>query len=163
MDRHQQTDLSNWLHSPRRKPLIVRGARQVGKSTLVELLAKEEGRSLSTVNLERHPDLGEVFASNDPSAIVNLLQSTLDTPLSADGILFLDEIQAAPAAIASLRYFLEEMPHLPVVAAGPQGEIQQHLATRPECNASPRYRPAGDGPGGRQGDAQRLFQPAIAG
>ena len=133
MDRHQLTDLSDWLHSPRRKPLIIRGARQVGKSTLVELLAKEEGRGLSTVNLERHPDLGQVFASNDPSAIVNLLQSTLDTPFSADGLLFLDEIQAAPAAIASLRYFLEEMPHLPVVAAGSLMEftLAEHTFSMP--------------------------------
>ncbi len=118
MDRHQSTDLSAWLHARRRKPLIIRGARQVGKSTLVELLAQEEGRSLSTVNLERHPYLSEVFAGNDPLAIVNMLHSILDTPLSAEGILFLDEIQAVPAAIASLRYFLEEMPRLPVLAAG---------------------------------------------
>ena len=118
MDRHQSIDLSTWLHSRRRKPLVIRGARQVGKSTLVELLAKEEGRSLSAINLERHPYLGEAFASNDPLAIVNMLHSILDAPLSAEGILFLDEIQAVPAAIASLRYFLEEMPRLPVMAAG---------------------------------------------
>ncbi len=85
---------------------------------MVELLAQEAGRGLSAVNLERHPDLGQAFASNDPLAIVNLLQSALDAPLSAGGILFLDEIQAVPAAIASLRYFLEEMPRLPILAAG---------------------------------------------
>lgn len=65
MDRHQLTDLRNWLASPRRKPLIIRGARQVGKSTLVELFAKAEDRSLSVVNLERHRDLAGVFATND--------------------------------------------------------------------------------------------------
>ena len=118
MDRHQTADLRTWLHAARRKPLVVRGARQVGKSTLVELFAEGEGRGLRTVNLERHPGLDDAFASNDPRAIVNLLDSLVDTPLPPDGILFLDEIQAVPAAIASLRYFLEEMPELPVVAAG---------------------------------------------
>ncbi len=117
MDRHQSTDLRTWLHSRRRKPLVIRGARQVGKSTLVELLAKQEGSSLSAINLERHPHLGEVFACNDPKAILDMLHSALDTPLSAEGILFLDEIQAVPAAIASLRYFFEEMPQQPVIAA----------------------------------------------
>lgn len=118
MDRHQRADLSNWLQSPRRKPLIVRGARQVGKSTLVELFAKEEGRDLRVVNLERYPDIAAVFRSNDPTAILNRLDTLADAPLTPHGILFLDEIQAAPAAIASLRYFFEELPDQPVVAAG---------------------------------------------
>ncbi len=118
MDRHQTADLRTWLQSPRRKPLVIRGARQVGKSTLVERFAEAEGRGLSTINLERHPGLDETFASNDPVAIMNLLGSIVGAPSTPDGILFLDEIQAVPAAIASLRYFLEELPALPVVAAG---------------------------------------------
>ncbi|MYJ75555.1 MAG: AAA family ATPase, partial [Gammaproteobacteria bacterium] len=118
MERHQLADLSNWLRSPRRKPLIVRGARQVGKSTMVELFAEGKGRDLRVVNLERHPDLADVFASNDPRAILNRLDTLAEAPLSERGILFLDEIQAAAAAIASLRYFFEELPDQPVVAAG---------------------------------------------
>lgn len=118
MDRLQLADLRNWLHTPRRKPLIVRGARQVGKSTLVELFAKDQQRDLRVVNLERHPDLANVFTSNDPTAILNRLDALADAPLAPPGILFLDEIQSAPAAIASLRYFFEELPERPVVAAG---------------------------------------------
>ena len=118
MDRHQFAELRTWLHSTRRKPLIVRGARQVGKSTMVELFAKEERRDLRVVNLERHLDLAGVFASNDPTAILNRLDTLAEAPLAEQGILFLDEIQSAPAAIASLRYFFEELPDQPVVAAG---------------------------------------------
>lgn len=118
MDRHQFAELRNWLHSTRRKPLIIRGARQVGKSTMVELFAEEEQRDLRVVNLERHLDLAGVFASNDPTAILNRLDTLADAPLTRQGILFLDEIQSAPAAIASLRYFFEELPDQPVVAAG---------------------------------------------
>ena len=84
----------------------------------MERFAEAEGRGLSTINLERHPGLDETFASNDPVAIMNLLGSIVGAPSTPDDILFLDEIQAVPAAIASLRYFLEELPALPVVAAG---------------------------------------------
>ena len=118
MERHQLPDLGTWLRVPGRKPLVVRGARQVGKSTLVELFAKAEGRQLSVVNLERHPDIADVFASNDPTVILNVLNTVADVPLSDQSVLFLDEIQAVPAAIASLRYFFEEQPQIPVVAAG---------------------------------------------
>ena len=122
MDRYQTADLRTWLHAARRKPLVVRGARQVGKSTLVELFAEGEGRGLRTVNLERHPGLDDAFASNDPRAIVggggtcSTVSSTPRCPRM--GSCSLTRFQAVPAAIASLRYFLEEMPELPVVAAG---------------------------------------------
>ena len=67
MHRDQFKFLDNWLAGPNRKPLIVRGARQVGKSTLVRLFAERCGRPLVEVNLERHPDLGPAFARNDPA------------------------------------------------------------------------------------------------
>ena len=85
---------------------------------MVELFAEAEGRDLGVVNLERHRDLAGMFASNDPTAILNRLDTLADAPLSEGGILFLDEIQSAPAAIACLRYFLEELPEQPIVAAG---------------------------------------------
>ena len=119
MYRHQQRHLKEWLHRPRRKPLVLRGARQVGKSTLVELFCESEaGRDLVTVNLERHPHLAEAFATNDPATILNLVSTVSGKPVSDRSILFIDEIQAVPRAIASLRYFFEDMPHRPVVAAG---------------------------------------------
>jgi len=119
MYRHQLRYLREWLHRPRRKPLVVRGARQVGKSTLVELFCEAEtGRDLVTVNLERHPHLAQAFATNDPATILNLVGAVSDSPVSERSILFFDEIQAAPSAFASLRYFFEDMPERPVVAAG---------------------------------------------
>ena len=119
MYRHQQRHLKEWLHRPRRKPLVLRGARQVGKSTLVELFCESEAdRDLVTVNLERHPHLAEAFATNDPATILNLVSTVSGRPVSDRSILFIDEIQAVPRAFASLRYFFEDMPHRPVVAAG---------------------------------------------
>ena len=110
--------MQEWLQRPGRKPLILRGARQVGKSTLVRLFCDAADRDLLTVNLERHPDLAETFASNDPAAVLDVIEAVSDRSRSERTILFLDEIQAAPSAFAALRYFFEEVPELPVVAAG---------------------------------------------
>ena len=119
MYRHQLRNLREWLHRTRRKPLVLRGARQVGKSTLVELFCESESdRDLVTVNLERHPHLSQAFASNDPATILNLVEAVSGTPLSDRSILFLDEVQPAPSAFASLRYFFEDMSERPVLAAG---------------------------------------------
>ena len=121
MHRHQQQRLQEWLHHPRRKPLVIRGARQVGKSTLVELFCESAGRDLVAVDLERHSDLAAAFAGpagKDPAALLHLIEMVADKPLTERSLIFLDEIQAAPQALAALRYFLEERPGLPVVAAG---------------------------------------------
>lgn len=119
MHRDQFRFLDDWLAAPNRKPLIVRGARQVGKSTLVRLFAERCGRPLVEVNLERHPDLGPAFARNDPAYLLNVLEALPGVgPISPDNLLFLDEIQAVPESVPALRYFREDMPELPVLAAG---------------------------------------------
>ncbi len=119
MHRHRLQHMQEWLHRATRKPLVLRGARQVGKSTLVRLFCEAESdRDLLTVNLERHPHLADTFAGNDPASVLNVIEAVSDQPLSERTVLFLDEIQAAPSAFVSLRYFLEEMPALPIVAAG---------------------------------------------
>jgi predicted AAA+ superfamily ATPase len=105
--------------NPRRKPLIIRGARQVGKSTLVRLFAEQKRLSLTEVNLERHLGLDDAFKSKDPHQNVNQIEALPNArPILTNSVLFLDEIQAAPDAIPSLRYFYEDMSELPVVAAG---------------------------------------------
>ena len=121
MHRRQLDTLKDWLRSPYRKPLVIRGARQVGKSTLVELLAGEDDvdADLFTVNLERYPQLAQAFNGSNPREMLNLMQALTGAPALSDRtMLFLDEIQAAPAAFSMLRYFLEDMPGLPVIAAG---------------------------------------------
>ena len=119
MDRRQFTRLDDWLARPDRKPLVLRGARQVGKSTLVRLFAERCRRPLAEVNLERHRDLGPVFARNDPAYLLDVLDALPGVgPVGEDGVLFLDEIQAVPEAIGALRYLREDMGDLPVLAAG---------------------------------------------
>ncbi len=119
MIRDQLKTLERWLQKTNRKPLIIRGARQVGKSTLVELFAKQQSSSLSLINLERHLDLKPTFISNDPNKIINILELLPKiSPITSNSLLFLDEIQAIPEAIPALRYFYEDIPELPLLAAG---------------------------------------------
>ena len=119
MYRHQLQYLNKWLQKKNRKPLIVRGARQVGKSTLVELFAQQGNGNLYNVNLERYPELNEAFASKDPDKIMAQLAFLPNMPESDENLLlFLDEIQSVPEAIPALRYFYEDKPELPVLSAG---------------------------------------------
>lgn len=119
MRRNAEDWLKAWVGSERRKPLILRGARQVGKSTLVRQTAQAMGLPLWEANLERHPQLISTFQTMDVEKILLELGLALRCPVGkGKGILFLDEIQAIPQALAALRYFHEERPDLPVVAAG---------------------------------------------
>lgn len=120
MKRHAEKRLGEWFENPKRKPLVIRGARQVGKSTLVRQFAEENRLIFHEVNLERHPRLTDVFFGHDTHRILKELEFICQKgPINKPGsILFLDEIQSVPIAIQTLRYFYEDYPELPVVAAG---------------------------------------------
>jgi predicted AAA+ superfamily ATPase len=119
MQRQQIQFLNTWLHNKNRKPLVIRGARQVGKSTLVELFARQNKQILHTVNLERYPELSDVFAGKNPEHIIRQIEFLPNMgDISNDALLFLDEIQAVPEAIPALRYFYEDIPEFPVISAG---------------------------------------------
>lgn len=119
MYRHQLQNLDNWFKSRNRKPLVIRGARQVGKSTLVELFANKYGKDLLNVNLERYPELSDVFDTKDPNQIIQQIEFLPGMQrINQNALLFLDEIQSVPEAIPALRYFYEDKPPLPVLGAG---------------------------------------------
>lgn len=120
IQRHALADLQRWIEKPGRKPLILRGARQVGKSTLVREFAVGSGLPLWEVNLEKHKSLDKVFKTLDTSLILQELCLAINQSGigKGKGILFLDEIQETPYALASLRYFFEERPDLAIIAAG---------------------------------------------
>jgi len=119
MKRTVAAALDDWLRAPDRKPLVLRGARQVGKTWLVRDLAARSGRELAEVNFERDPSFARYFRTNDAAAILGELSLALDRDISPGrSLLFLDEIQAAAPVFGKLRWFYEEVPSLPVVAAG---------------------------------------------
>ena len=119
LERFSDNYLKSWYQKKRRKPLVIRGARQVGKSTLVRRFANNNGLILNEINLEQHLYLDNIFKSLDLDAIIKELEALVGRRiLSRDAVLFLDEIQATPHAIQALRYFYENKPELPVISAG---------------------------------------------
>jgi len=119
MKRTILEDMKHWLRQPNRKPMVLRGARQVGKTWLVRALAKEANKQLIELNFERQRNLVVHFESNEPKQILLHLESVFNQSIHPDTtILFLDEIQAAPELLEKLRWFYELMPELAVVATG---------------------------------------------
>ncbi len=102
-----------------RKPLIVRGARQIGKTHIIREFGEKYYERFITVDFEEHPELIGLFLTNDVLRIRQDIEVFFNTKL-IDGktLLFLDEVQLAPKAIAVLRYFYEKMPEVDVIAAG---------------------------------------------
>ena len=119
MLRHVSKDIEQWASSENPRPLVLHGARQTGKSWLISNLRPHADSDVAVVNLERDPGLAVAFASNHPQTIVAELEAHLRRSIRPGRtVLFLDEIQQAPALLAKLRWFAEEMPALHVVAAG---------------------------------------------
>jgi predicted AAA+ superfamily ATPase len=111
--------LRKWLFSSRRKPLVIRGARQVGKTWIVRHLAESENMHLVEFNFEKTPKFAALFESNNPQEIVKRIEENFSLRIDPKNtILFLDEIQAKPELFAKLRWFYEDMPQLAVVATG---------------------------------------------
>ncbi|HDJ29037.1 MAG TPA: nuclease, partial [Proteobacteria bacterium] len=121
MKRFIVEKLLSWSNDPRRKPLILRGARQVGKTWAVKEFAKQQfqGR-IHLVDFEKHPDLHKIFAPNlDTKRILSELELFFNRTITpGEDLLFFDEIQSCPRAIMALRYFFEDLPDLSVIAAG---------------------------------------------
>ena len=120
MHRLVSGNLREWKDSPSRKPLILRGARQVGKTYSLQEFGRGHFSSAFTFNFETTPDLAQVFKKDlDPNRIIEELGLTVRKKIdpTTDLIIF-DEIQACSQALTSLKYFAEICPNQAVCAAG---------------------------------------------
>ena len=119
MRRRIYSYLRKWKDSNSRKPLLVRGARQVGKSYVIKEFAKEF-KYFAEVNFELLPELIKIFDSDlHPEVLIPKISAAVKCRIEpGKTLLFLDEIQKCPQAVTSLRYFYELMPELHVIAAG---------------------------------------------
>jgi predicted AAA+ superfamily ATPase len=117
MKRKAEDILGRWFSSQKRKPLIVRGARQVGKSTLIRQFAQNMDQDLLEINLEQHSS-PFIWESMQADTICKEIEFALNQRFTEKTILFIDEIQACPQAIQALRYIAEGRPEVPVIAAG---------------------------------------------
>lgn len=122
--------LRQWRNNPRRKPLVLRGARQVGKTTLVEEFGREFDSFIS-LNLEREDsELFRRFSNVNDIWQYLCLKNHIVQDKSKTVLLFIDEIQEEPKAVAMLRYFYEELPWVYVIAAGSRlhSLMKQHVS-----------------------------------
>ncbi len=111
--------LQEWKNEKNRRPLLIRGARQIGKTFLLNAFGNNEFKSFISLNFERNPEYKEIFTTYNPLEIIERI--TLFTGKKVkegESLIFLDEIQDCPKAIMALRYFYEEMPDLHIVGAG---------------------------------------------
>ena len=119
MERDIYSILKQWKSSNERRPLLIRGARQTGKTFIVKEFGKKEFNDQIYINFERNPEYRDIFDTFLPLEIIEKISLfTSKTPIQGKTLLFLDEIQDCPKAIVSLRYFFEELPGLHIIGAG---------------------------------------------
>jgi len=119
VNRTAQAYLVEWKQRDRRKPLVVRGARQVGKSYLVEDFAKREFSTRLTINAEQDRLFLRRIVHESSARMLQLMELEYGRRLiPGESLIFFDEIQAMPELFARLRYFYEEIPELHMIAAG---------------------------------------------
>lgn len=114
-----------WYYKKRRKPLVIRGARQVGKTVAVTLFGEKNFKEIITLNLEKEENLSMFQRMMPISDLIQLIQlKTGKKIIPGSTLLFIDEIQNSQIAMTQMRYFFEEFPDLHVMAAGSLLEIK---------------------------------------
>ena len=120
MKRRVEKDFADWQGRKDRKPLIVRGARQVGKTYSIRDFGRSRFKTTMVVDLERQRTFHAIFSGDlSPAVMLPQLEALgRQRIVPGETLLFLDEIQACPRAVMALRYFQEQLPELHVIAAG---------------------------------------------
>lgn len=120
MKRKIEQKLLAWKNSSNRKPLLVYGARQVGKTYILKKFGADHYKKLVYINLELEKDVAEIFKKSlAPSKILPMLELIKNVSITSDDtLLFFDEIQVCEEALTCLKYFAEESPEYHIVAAG---------------------------------------------
>ncbi|MDR2556877.1 MAG: AAA family ATPase, partial [Bacteroidales bacterium] len=118
-ERHIVNELRKWKNAKVRKPLVLRGARQVGKTTVIEQFSKEYPQFIH-LNLERGVDKDFFIRYSSATEILQAIFFQYNKSIDnlENTLLFIDEIQQVPEAVSMMRYFYEEYPSLHVIAAG---------------------------------------------
>lgn len=119
MKRTVMQQLIDWKQDEQRKPLLIQGARQVGKTWLMRTFGKEHFRNVVYLSMDQNPRLQAVFSQDfDIDRIIEALRIESQLPIDENTLLIFDEIQEIPLALQSLKYFQEQRPELPILAAG---------------------------------------------
>ena len=120
MKRKITEQLVAWKNRPNHKPLILQGARQVGKSYILEKFGKEHYKNYVRISLDLVPDVRNFLKENiNPLEVIAYLESLYNVRITPhDTLIILDEIQDCKRALLALKYFQEEYPQYDIVAAG---------------------------------------------
>lgn len=131
MERTAIKLLQNWKDKKKRKPLVIIGARQVGKTWLMKYFGRTYFKNVTYINFETHEQLKTLFTEdfNMPRILRAIGLATGITPVAGKTLIIFDEIQAADRGVTVLKYFCEEMPEFHVMAAGSLLGIALHMNT----------------------------------
>lgn len=131
MDRFLMQELMAWKASKRRKPLVLNGARQVGKTWLLKEFGKQCFTNVAYISFDNNPQMAALFESGyDVDRLITMFQAQTHEVISPhDTLIVLDEIQECPKALTSLKYFCENAPEYFVVAAGSLLGLAVHEGT----------------------------------
>ncbi len=131
MERKLFSKLENWKDKKKRKPLIIQGARQVGKTWIMKEFGKRYFKNTVYINFDNNDVMKKVFQIDfDISRIVSAIKIEYGKSFNAnDTLIIFDEIQEAPEALASLKYFYENAPQYAIIAAGSLLGVALHQGT----------------------------------
>ncbi|MBR4666431.1 MAG: ATP-binding protein [Lentisphaeria bacterium] len=131
MKRNAAKQLLEWKNSIGRKPLIIRGARQVGKTWLMKEFGKENFKNTVYINFDSNPEMQELFSGSlEVRHLISGLQIFCGKKIvPQDTLLIFDEVQEVPRALSSLKYFCEEAPEYAVISAGSLLGVALHQGT----------------------------------
>ena len=131
MYRNAMEKLLKWKQSNRRKPLIIEGARQVGKTWLMREFGRQEYKDTIYINFDSNSRMAQLFASDlDTERLITGLELYVGRKIDPDcSLLIFDEVQEVPRALASLKYFYENAPQYHIVCAGSLLGIALHHGT----------------------------------
>ncbi len=123
-------ELIHWKNSPERKPLILSGARQVGKTWILKDFAKTEYRDYVYINCDNNTFVKSLFRDYDTDRIIRALSAVSGKRIQKnETVVILDEIQEVPNGLTALKYFCEDAPEYHIVVAGSLLGIQMHKGT----------------------------------
>ena len=127
MERLAYRQLLAWKNNPDRKPLILQGARQVGKTWLLKSFAEKEYTNIAYISCEKSERMKEIFSDYDTMRIIRSISAVTNQPIMPGStLIFIDEIQEIPKAISSLKYFCENQNEYHIAAAGSLLGISLH-------------------------------------
>lgn len=131
MKRYLMNDLLHWKEKKNRKPLLIRGARQVGKTWIMKEFGREYFQNTIYINFDQNEHIRTLFDGDlTPERILLGLSAESGlVPQKEETLIIFDEVQECPRALTSLKYFCEEAPQYAVIAAGSQLGVALHLGT----------------------------------